>query len=62
VNFINKQDTKKPMYLYLAHYAHHRPLEAPQNRIAMYCERHQVVYEVLREKRYENLKKTGFIA
>lgn len=62
VNFINKHDTNKPMFLYLAHYAPHRPLEAPQNRIDLCRERYQVGYDILREIRYENLKQNGLIS
>gem|GEM_PF-4738656 len=29
-------DTSKPLFLYLAHYAPHRPMQAPEDRIAPY--------------------------
>lgn len=62
VNFINGHDNKKPLFLYLAHYAPHQPLQAPQNRIDMCRERYKVGYDVLREKRYQHLKEKGLIS
>ncbi|TXD47363.1 sulfatase-like hydrolase/transferase [Polaribacter sp. IC073] len=62
VGFIKKHNTEKPMFLYLAHYAPHRPLEAPKDRIDKCRERYQVGYDVLRAQRYENLKKKGLIS
>ncbi len=61
LNFIEGHNTEKPMFLYLAHYAPHRPLQAPKNRIDSNRERYKVGYDVLKKQRYDNLKEKGLI-
>jgi len=60
VQFIKQHDTQKPMFMYLAHYAPHRPLQAPENRIEKNKNRYQLGYDVLRQQRFERQKKLGF--
>lgn len=59
VEFINAHDTQQPMFMYLAHYAPHRPLQAPEARIQACIERYQVGYEVLMAQRFERQKALG---
>ncbi|CAA6679376.1 MULTISPECIES: arylsulfatase [unclassified Lentimonas] len=61
VEFIDRHDTENPLFLYLAHYAPHRPLQAPQDRIDQCIERYQVGYDVLRQSRYERLVEQGLL-
>jgi arylsulfatase len=61
VSFINMHETKKPFFLYLAHYAPHRPMQAPQDRIDACRDRYTVGYDVLRQKRYERMHELGIL-
>lgn len=61
VKFIDKHDVDKPMFLYVAHYAPHLPLQAPQERIDKCRERYEVGYDVVREKRFERMVQMGII-
>ena len=61
VKFINMHDTKKPLFLYIAHYAPHRPMQAPEDRIAACRDRYTVGYDVLRQKRYERQYELGIL-
>jgi arylsulfatase len=61
LNFIEMHDAEKPLFLYIAHYAPHRPLEAPEERISRCRERYQAGFDVLRKERFERLKKLGFV-
>ena len=38
VKFIEDHEPSQPLFLYLAHYAPHRPLDAPKNRTEIYFE------------------------
>lgn len=61
VSFINKHDINKPMFMYLAHYAPHLPLQAPERYIQKCINRYKVGYDVLRKQRFEKLKELNFI-
>ena len=61
LGFVKNHDTTAPFFLYLAHYAPHRPLQAPIERIEACRERYEVGYDVLREERFEALQQLGFI-
>lgn len=61
LEFIDQHDPKVPFFLYLAHYAPHRPMQAPEERIATYREIYSVGYDKLREARYQNLIDLGII-
>lgn len=61
LKFIEMHDTRKPFFLYLAHYAPHRPLQAPEERIATYREQYSVGYDVLRQARFNKLQELGII-
>jgi arylsulfatase A-like enzyme len=61
LEFIGMHDQEKPFFLYLAHYAPHRPMQAPEDRIATYRERYAVGYDVLRQARYDRLLESGIV-
>ncbi len=58
---INGHDFARPMFLYVAHYAPHRPLQAPAERIEQCMDRYRVGYDVLRRKRFERQRALGLI-
>lgn len=57
--FINEHNAAKPFFIYIAHYAPHLPLQAPADRVAKCRSRYEVGYDVLRERRFDKLKKLG---
>lgn len=61
VRFIKDHDTSKPMFLYVAHYAPHRPLQAPKIRVEDCAERYQVGYDVLKRERFRRQQTMGII-
>ncbi|NQZ76256.1 MAG: arylsulfatase [Ekhidna sp.] len=50
-----------PFFMYVAHQAPHWPLHAPDSSIAKYRGKYKEGWEVLRERRYENMLKLGLI-
>lgn len=61
VEFIENHDTNKPLFLYVAHFAPHRPWQAPKERIDKCRKRYEVGYDVLREQRFKRMKELGLI-
>lgn len=61
VSFIHTHNTDKPMFLYLAHYAPHLPLQAPAEYVEKCMDRYKVGYDVLRKQRFEKQKSLGLI-
>lgn len=61
VCFVNRHDISKPMFLYLAHYAPHLPLQAPQQYIKKCIDRYKEGYDVLRKQRFDKQKKLGLV-
>lgn len=61
ISFINGHNPKQPMFLYLAHYAPHLPLEAPDSCVAQCIDRYQKGYDVLRRERFERQQKLGLV-
>ncbi|MDZ8117042.1 arylsulfatase [Pontiella agarivorans] len=61
VEFIEHHNTEKPMFMYLAHYAPHVPLQAPAERVEKCKARYAVGYDVLRQQRFQRLEKLGLI-
>lgn len=61
VCFVQRHDAKKPMFLYVAHYAPHLPLQAPAEAVAKCRERYRVGYDVLRRQRFEKQKQLGLV-
>lgn len=61
VGFIQQHDSSKPLFLYLAHYAPHRPLEAPEDRVDACRNLYIEGYDVLRQARFDRLKQLGIL-
>lgn len=61
VSFVNKHDTSKPMFMYVAHYAPHLPLQAPKEYVDKCIDMYKCGYDVLREKRFEKQKRLGIV-
>ncbi|WP_294544067.1 arylsulfatase [uncultured Bacteroides sp.] len=61
VSFIRQHPVDKPMFMYVAHYAPHLPLQAPAGRVEKCRERYKVGYDVLRKQRFARLKEMGFV-
>lgn len=53
VKFINEHDISKPMFLYVAHYAPHRPLQAPTDRVKKCMDRYKIGYDELKKQRFK---------
>ena len=62
VNYIEQHDTSKPMFLYVAHFAPHRPWQAPKERIEKCRKRYEVGYDILRERRLLKQQQLGIIS
>lgn len=61
VSFIKGHDPSRPMFLYLAHYAPHLPLQAPERYVQRCLDRYREGYDVLRQRRFEKQKKLGLV-
>lgn len=61
VQFIRNHEGSNPFFLYVAHYAPHRPLQAPQERIESCRERYIKGYDFLRNQRFNRMKSLGLI-
>lgn len=61
VSFVHRHPVNEPMFLYVAYYAPHLPLQAPAERIEKCKERYTVGYDILREKRFERQKAMGIV-
>ncbi|WP_455672606.1 arylsulfatase [Phocaeicola sp.] len=61
VSFIHQHPAGNPMFMYIAHYAPHLPLQAPKERVDACRERYKVGYDVLRQQRFERQKAMGLV-
>lgn len=61
VSFIQQNPAGQPMFLYVAHYAPHLPLQAPAERVEKCMERYRIGYDKLRRQRFERQKDMGLI-
>lgn len=61
VSFVRTHDARKPMFLYVAHYAPHLPLQAPIKHIEKCIDRYKVGYDILRQQRFEKQKRLGLV-
>ncbi len=62
IGFIKKNyGDGKPMFMYLPFTAVHIPLQAPKEYLQKYDGNYDMGWDVLREKRFENMKKLGII-
>lgn len=61
VCFVHRHDPRRPMFLYVAHYAPHLPLEAPAEAVERCIDRYKVGYDVLRRERFARQKELGLV-
>ena len=61
VSFVRAHDSREPMFLYVAHYAPHLPLQAPAKYVKKCMDRYKVGYDVLRKQRFEKQKQLGLV-
>lgn len=61
VSFIRQHPVDEPMFMYLAHYAPHLPLQAPKERVEACREKYKAGYDVLRKQRFERIRRNGLI-
>lgn len=61
VSFVRQHPIDKPMFMYVAHYAPHLPLQAPAERVETCRERYRVGYDVLRRRRFQRQKELGLV-
>lgn len=59
--FIRQHPADTPMFLYVAYYAPHLPLQAPADRVEKCRDRYKVGYDVLRKQRFEKQKAMGLV-
>lgn len=59
VDFIEGSDSSKPLFMYVAYYAPHRPLQAPADRVAKCMSRYEVGCDELRKRRFARQKELG---
>ena len=60
VEFVEDSPLDQPLFLYVAHYAPHRPLQAPSDRVDRCRERYAAGYDELRLRRFAKQKQLGF--
>lgn len=61
VSFVRAHNPREPMFLYVAHYAPHLPLQAPAKYVEKCMDRYKVGYDVLRQQRFEKQKQLGLV-
>ncbi len=61
VKNIEEHNSDEPLFMYVAHYAPHRPLQAPQDRIDKCSSRYEVGYDVLKQQRFERQQQMGIV-
>ena len=62
VSFIKQHPVDTPLFIYIAHYAPHLPLQAPKEKVEACRERYKVGYDILRQQRFERQKALGLVA
>lgn len=62
IEFVSEQiDEEVPFFLYLAHYAPHKPIQAPADRVEKCLKRYQVGFEQLRKERFARQQTLGVL-
>lgn len=61
VSFVQQHNMDAPMFLYVAHYAPHLPLEAPDDCVKKCIDRYKAGYDILRHSRFEKQKSMGLV-
>jgi arylsulfatase A-like enzyme len=55
------QDSERPFFMLAAYTSPHWPLQVPDEDLDLYAGRYDLGYDVLREQRFESLKRAGII-
>ena len=62
LEFVQKQiDQDRPFYLYLAHYAPHTPIQAPEDRVQDCFDRYKAGFETLQHERFARQLALGVV-
>ena len=62
IDFVEAQIAlEKPFYLYLAHYAPHKPFQAPADRVQELVDRYRAGYETLQNDRFARMQTLGVL-
>ncbi|MEM1184895.1 MAG: arylsulfatase [Planctomycetota bacterium] len=61
VDFIDELMGDDPLFLYVAYYAPHRPLQAPEERVEPLLERYEPGYDALRQARFDRMVSMGIV-
>ncbi len=62
VEFVDAQvGQDRPFYLYLAHYAPHAPIQAPEDRVQKCLERYRAGFELLQRERFARQQELGVV-
>jgi len=62
IEFVEAQIAlEQPFYLYLAHYAPHKPIQAPTNRVQQLVDRYRAGYETLQNERFDRMQTLGVL-
>lgn len=59
--FVERHDANKPLFLYVAYYAPHLPLQAPEDRIQKCLPRYKAGFDILRRQRFAKQKSLGIV-
>ncbi len=60
VSFIHQHPAEEPMFLYVAHFAPHLPLQAPSDLVERWLPVYRKGYDILRKERFQKQKEMGF--
>jgi arylsulfatase len=61
IDFVKSQKADQPLFLYLAHYAPHAPIQAPKARVDKCRERYRLGFEKLQKARYARQQELGVL-
>jgi arylsulfatase len=61
IDFVKSQKIDKPLFLYLAHYAPHKPIQAPKERVDQCKERYRAGFAKLQKERFARQQKLGVL-
>lgn len=59
--FISRHSKDNPFFMYVAYYAPHQPLQAPEDRVERCRERYRAGFDRLREQRFRRQKEMGLV-
>lgn len=61
IKCINEHQSENPFFVYLSYTAAHWPMHAPEEAVAKYKGHYDKGWDVMRQERYERMKKMGLI-